>query len=180
MKTLAICGSPRKGNTEAMLAEVLRGAKMAGMETELVLLRELDIKHCDGCLSCEKTHECKIHDEMQDFYLKMFNSDVLILGSPNYFDNVSGLMKDFIDRMAPYWDDKRFMGKTVAIVAASNEKVGQELGCVKALKEFCDICDLVVAGTVDVLAHDPQEVLKNKNVMNKCFELGKRLQHTKA
>ncbi len=67
MRLLGICGSPRKGNTEWMLARVLESAREAGAETELVLLRQKDIKLCRGCLTCEvgrnrKPGECVIKD----------------------------------------------------------------------------------------------------------------------
>ncbi len=53
MKVVGICGSPRKGNTEWMLRKLLEEAARAGVDTELILLREKQIKGCGGCLSCE-------------------------------------------------------------------------------------------------------------------------------
>lgn len=53
IKILAVCGSPRRGNTEWVLDRVLTEASQNGATTELLLLRELDIQMCDGCLSCE-------------------------------------------------------------------------------------------------------------------------------
>jgi multimeric flavodoxin WrbA len=34
---------------------------------------------------------------MQPLYQKIEQSDLLILGTPNYFDNVTALLKNFID-----------------------------------------------------------------------------------
>ena len=53
MKVVGICGSPRKGNTEWMLRKLLEGAAREGADSELILLREKDIRTCDGCLTCE-------------------------------------------------------------------------------------------------------------------------------
>ena len=53
MKVVGICGSPRLGNTEWMLRKLLEVASNTGVQTDLILLREKDIKGCDGCLSCE-------------------------------------------------------------------------------------------------------------------------------
>ena len=44
MRVMGVCGSPRKGNTEWMLHKVLESARAEGAETELVLLRDMDIR----------------------------------------------------------------------------------------------------------------------------------------
>ncbi len=44
MKILAICDSPRKGNTEFILKRILTKAETLGAKTELVLLREKRIE----------------------------------------------------------------------------------------------------------------------------------------
>jgi len=173
MKILAICGSPRKGNTEAMLREILRGAEQADTDTELVLLRELDIKHCNGCVTCEQTKFCNIKDDMQGLYRKIFKSDVLVLGSPNYFNNVTGLMKDFIDRMCPYYrENKMIMGKKAVIISVGGEEA-ESSG--DALKEFCDICKMNVIGILKAKAYDAGKISENKKKMQECFELGQKL-----
>lgn len=176
MFILGICGSPRNGNIQAMIEKVLEGAKQTGAETELILLRELNIQHCDGCGSCENTHECRIQDDMQELYEKIFNTDILILGSPNYFNNVSGLMKDFIDRMCPYWEDKRLRDKKAVMVGVGSDNLEElELSCVTTMKEFCNICNLKITGSIKAQAHKPREILNNTKIMQECFELGKKI-----
>ena len=44
MKVVGVCGSPRKGNTEWMLKRFLEAAARDGVETDLILLREKDIR----------------------------------------------------------------------------------------------------------------------------------------
>ena len=102
VKTLLISGSPRVGKTESILKE---------MGEELILLRNLKIEHCKGCLKCEKTHKCVIQDDMQTLYLKLINADIIVIGTPNYFENVTGLLKDFIDRTCPLSFSKVLKGK---------------------------------------------------------------------
>ena len=47
MQVLAINGSPRgaKGNTERVLQPFLEGAREAGAETEVIYLKDHEIKH---------------------------------------------------------------------------------------------------------------------------------------
>lgn len=57
MNIIAVCGSPRKGNTEFVLKRILTKAEELGVKTELILLREKRIEFCDGCLSCAQDIE---------------------------------------------------------------------------------------------------------------------------
>ncbi len=94
---LGICGSARKkGNTATLLLEALNAA---GMESELIFLSDLTIGFCTGCLSCVKNKgECVKDDDMQGLLDKMIEARAIVLGSPNYYYDVSGLMKNMIDR----------------------------------------------------------------------------------
>ena len=94
---LGICGSARKkGNTATLLREALNAT---GMESELIFLSELTIGFCTGCLSCVKNKGvCIKDDDMQGLLEKMVEARAIVLGSPNYYYDVSGLMKNMIDR----------------------------------------------------------------------------------
>ncbi len=175
MKILAVCGSPRKGNTEAMLRKILDGAKEAGAEIELVLLKDKNIKHCDGCNACEASGTCHVDDDMPGILRKVFDADALVLGTPNYFNNVSGLMKDFIDRINPYWESEKIKGKKAAIVCVGTEEKGSLEHCRDALLEFAEICEMKVVGTILAQAKKPGEVTQNEKIMQECFELGRKL-----
>ena len=94
---LGICGSARKkGNTATLLREVLNAT---GMESELIFLADLTIGFCTGCLSCVKNKGvCIKDDDMKGLLDKMIAAQAIVLGSPNYYYDVSGLMKNMIDR----------------------------------------------------------------------------------
>lgn len=170
MKVLAICGSPRKGNTEAMLKEVLRGAENAGAATELVLLRELDIEQCKGCEKCGDGKPCIIKDDAEKIFEKIFKADAVVFGSPNYFNNVPALMKNFIDRTDPYWQDKRLKGKKVFAVCAGGTEADSPKN---VIQEYAEICQMDLIKSVKAVAGSAGEVGKDKQKMLECFELGK-------
>ena len=102
MKILAINGSHRVGqNTAKLLTIALEEAQALGAETELVELAELDIEYCVGCNKCLMKPQCTIEDDMKELKAKMAAADGIILGSPDYFSNVTARMKCFIDRTRP-------------------------------------------------------------------------------
>jgi multimeric flavodoxin WrbA len=94
---IGICGSARKkGNTALLLQEVLQAT---GMQSELIFLSDLSIGFCTGCLSCrENQGRCPKDDDMRVLLDKVLSSKAVVLGSPNYYYDVSGLMKNMIDR----------------------------------------------------------------------------------
>jgi multimeric flavodoxin WrbA len=107
MRIVAFNGSPHAagGNTHVMVREFLAGAEEGGAETEIVFLAGKEIKHCIGCFTCwTKTPGVCIHkDDMREL-LEKFAADVIVFATPLYVDNVSGIMKDFMDRLIPLGD----------------------------------------------------------------------------
>ena len=84
MRVLGVVGSPRKnGNTETLVDEVLRGATV-----EKIFLNDLDIKPCQATCNeyCMATGNCRIGDDMSTLYDKLYNSDVIVLGTPVYWN----------------------------------------------------------------------------------------------
>lgn len=104
MKVLAINGGPRKkGNSAVMLAQVLQGAEDAGLETETVIVKDIDIKSCRGCLRCNLVKRCAIRgDDWKNLSMKIMNSDVLVFSSPVYFHHVTGELKRVLDRFRSF------------------------------------------------------------------------------
>ncbi len=104
MRVLAINGSPRKsGNSATMLKHAVKGAGDAGAETELIHLYELNYKGCRGCESCKllggkSFGRCAQRDDLTPILGKAVDSDVLLLATPIYFNDVSGELRSFLER----------------------------------------------------------------------------------
>lgn len=100
MKILAINGSPKgkKSITYVMVEEFLKGAKDMGAETQHVLLAEKKIHHCMGCLTCwtKTPGVCLFNDDMRT--IDTNELDILVYATPLYVDNISGLLKNYLDR----------------------------------------------------------------------------------
>jgi FMN-dependent NADH-azoreductase len=108
MRITVFNGSPKagRGNTHVMAREFLQGAQEAGAEVENVFLDEKEIRPCTGCSACwlETPGQCVHHDDMDELIPKFVSSDVVGFATPVYVDNVTGLMKDFMDRLIPIAD----------------------------------------------------------------------------
>lgn len=105
MKILALNGSPRgeNGNTEVILKPFLKGCKKIGAEIETVYLKDKNIKHCSGCFTCwtKTPGKCIYKDDMEDLLVKVSEADIMVYATPLYYFTVTGIMKDFMDRMLP-------------------------------------------------------------------------------
>lgn len=67
---------------------------------------------------------------------KLLESDIIVLGSPTYFGNVSGAMKAFMDSFAPYWTNAAFWGKKLfAFTTVGTTEGGGDM-CLNAINIF--------------------------------------------
>ncbi|HJN52455.1 MAG: flavodoxin family protein [Pseudomonadales bacterium] len=100
MHILAINGSPRRtGNTSRIIRAILKGAESDGAETTHVNLHAINMKGCQGCLSCRKKPGiCAQKDDLSPHLEAMKTCDALILGSPIYMYRITGQMKLWLDR----------------------------------------------------------------------------------
>ncbi len=99
MKILIINGSPRtKGVTATVLHMMEEELVSRGADVEFVNLSEIKMAHCLGCCGCYKNGHCCIDDDAEVLSVRIADADGIVLGSPTYASNVSGLMKDCIDR----------------------------------------------------------------------------------
>lgn len=105
MKITIFNGSPRakKGNTHFMVKEFSKGAEQAGAEVENVFLAKKKIHPCRGCFGCwvKTPGKCVVKDDMAELIKKFAGSDIIVFATPVYVDNVTGIMKNFMDRLIP-------------------------------------------------------------------------------
>lgn len=176
-KILLISGSPRKGNTDFVLSKVLE--KIINKEKELIFLRHKNIGHCMGCLSCHNKPECVINDNMTEIRKKMLGSDIIVIGTPNYFDNVSGLLKNFIDRAHPFYKTGLLKDKKLILIMVGGGKIQSTqkyldyttYGFVKYLKfDLIGLYSFRALNSND-LKQNPKSILKINKIVEKINSL---------
>lgn len=122
-KILILSTSPRKNsNSDALAEEFAKGARKAGHEVEKISLIGKDINFCRGCLACQKTKRCVIHDDADKIVQeKMQYADVLVFATPIYYYEMCGQMKTLLDRANPlYSADYAFRDVYLIATAADN------------------------------------------------------------
>ncbi len=106
MSVIGINGSPRSnGATAGLIQEVLAGAQEAGAGTRLIHLGELAFSGCTACMGCRDTARCIVEDDMGQVYEAIERNAgrrALVIGTPIYFDHVTGQLKSWLDRLYAY------------------------------------------------------------------------------
>ena len=99
-KVLVLSGSPRKnGNTERLAAAFAEGAGQHH-DVEILSVCDFHIEPCIGCNTCFKgENRCFREDDMELFYKKLKEAEILIIASPVYFYGISAQLKTVIDRL---------------------------------------------------------------------------------
>ena len=105
MNILAISGAgDKKRNTATMLKNAFDGAmSVSGATGEVVNLYDLNFRGCIGCHSCKLLDEsrfarCAMRDDLTTVLEKAIDADVLLIGSPIYFSDITGETRSFLER----------------------------------------------------------------------------------
>lgn len=107
---MMIDGGPRKTfNTASMLQKFAEGASSVSdsIEVKTVRLYGLDYKGCMSCMACKikgkASNVCKFKDALTPVLEEIAEADGLVLGSPNYFGEITAQMRAFLERLAFAW-----------------------------------------------------------------------------
>ena len=187
MKVLGIAGSPRRGgNTDTLLAEVMRGAASRGAEVKTIAINKLDIAPCQHCDACLKDGECAIKDDMQDIYKEVEQADVIILASPIQFMGVTAPMKAFIDRFQSRWarkyvlkvpplgDERKRKGFFISVGGRKIKDLFEPT--LVMIKTFFRIINVDYAGELVFPGIDEKGAIKqHPDALKQAYEAGQRL-----
>jgi len=168
MKVIAINGSHRKSrNTATMLKWVLKEIEVNNIETELIELVDYKITPCRACNLCLKKPECSIeNDDIKTLARKMLSADGIVIGSPVYFTNVTGLMKIFIDRTRWMHMCRNMLNDKIgaAVANAGLRNGGQEI-VLNILERF-----LMTLGLRVVDSRNPESDIYNIGAVGTVFQ----------
>ncbi len=102
LKILTLNASPVKGSSTSILLDQLAAGILEKSEqlyeNRKVDLNELKILPCQSCGESPAPDYCFYHDDIYPLYEYLINCDIVLFGSPVYFDTVSAQAKLFIDR----------------------------------------------------------------------------------
>ncbi len=187
MKVLGIAGSPRRGgNTDMLLAELLKGAAGKGAEVKTLVLCSLKFSPCTHCDGCLKAGSCIVKDDMQGIYKDFEEADVIVLASPIQFTGVTAQMKGMIDRFQSRWVRKYIMKmpplgdkkpRKGFFISVGGRKVPDLFEpALIMIKTFFRILDISYAGELLISNVDEKgAIAKHPDAMKQAFQAGEKL-----
>jgi len=130
MKVTAFIGSARKKHTYNAAVKFLENLQALGnIDYEIVRLSDFNLATCKGCkLCCDRGEElCPLKDDRDVLIKKMLDSDGIVFATPNYFFQVSALMKLFLDRLAYLGHRPRSFGQAFTSIVAQGMGGGDKI-----------------------------------------------------
>lgn len=157
MEMLAIVGS---NNSNSITLECVRimletiKQKKEEVKFDIIKLENLRVAMCKGCQNCMKCGKCIFDGSDQMEYVKerMIAADIILLASPVYINNVSGIMKNFIDRLSNWIHIFRLTGKKAIIITTSYRSGNQYVS--NYLQHVSWHLGLGVIGKYDLITSD--------------------------
>ena len=176
-KVLVISTSLRKNsNSDALAQAFAKGAQETGNQVEQLTLQDKTLQFCRGCLACQNTGRCVLHDDMDAIGEKMLTADVLVFATPVYFFEMCGQMKTLLDRTNPLYILDYSFRDVYLLAAAAQEEPETVEGTEHGLKgwiacfEKTRLVGTVFAGGVT----DPGD-MKNHPMLEKAYQMGRRV-----
>ena len=188
LKVLGIAGSPRRGgNTDLLLAEVMRGAASRGAKVKTLILSDLKIASCQHCDACLETGRCKIEDDMQMIFDKLAQADRIVLASPIHFMGVTAQTKAMIDRCQALWA-RKYILKLPPLGSKPGEKKGLFISvggrggtnlfepALATVKALFNVLDITYAGELLFPRVDEKgAIAKHPNALRQALLAGQKL-----
>lgn len=171
---LILSTSPRKGgNSDTLAEEFARGAREAGHQVEKIELYNKAIGFCRGCLACQKTRRCVIHDDADIITQKMLTADVLVFATPIYFYEMCGQMKTLLDRSNPLYPADYAFREVYLLAAAADGELSAMDGAVKGLEGWLACFEKAkLAGTVFGGGADAVGTIQGNPALREAYEMG--------
>ena len=177
MKVLGLVGSPRKGgNTDILVDTILTSATEGGHGVDKLFVYPADIGPCIDCRGCKKdSQECVVTDGMQAVYPRLDAADVILFGTPVYWCGPTGPMKLLIDRLRPYYGNRRLAGKKAVLVAPAGDGPSEAEPLSEMIRRSCAYLDIDYLGEVLGTAYDRGDILGDRQAMQRARTVGAEL-----
>ncbi len=182
MKAVLFNGSPRPdGNTFSMLKTVADVLESNQINTEIIQVGGKIFHGCLACRSCFTNADKRCiqkDDDLNKNFEKMVEADVIVIGSPTYFADLTPETKALIDRCGylngangrPF---KRKIGAAVAAVRRAGS-----LRVFDSINHFYQITEMITPGSIYwnmSLARDKGEYFQDEEGIRTMQVLGENI-----
>jgi len=124
MKVFALMGSPREGsNTDILIEEALKPARIAGWDVVKLIIDQLYINPCRGCMECRGKGNCSLEeDDILVVVRELAEADAYIIGAPVYGNHLPGQLKILFDRLSGLIHQVSYDGESLRSMSRLPEK----------------------------------------------------------
>ncbi|RAP53434.1 MAG: hypothetical protein BZ138_00880 [Methanosphaera sp. rholeuAM270] len=102
MKAVTVIASPRKnGNCKQIVDIITAKIEEKNGSNNIYFVDDLKIRGCQACRACknmENPTKCVLDDDFNRIMCEVEESDAFIFAAPNYFGEISGQGRIFMDR----------------------------------------------------------------------------------
>lgn len=173
---IILSASPRrKGNSDILCDEFMKGAIEAGYDVEKIFLSDKNINYCTGCGVCNTTHECVQKDDMKAILVKLLKADVIVMASPVYFYTINAQMKTLIDRIVPQYtslSNKEFY----FIITAADTDLNMMERSIECFRGFLDCLENPTEkGIIYGVGAWQKGEIKDTKAIQEAYEMGKNV-----
>jgi len=143
MKIAVLNGSPKVGNTAAMVDAFAKGAREAGHEVEILHVGRMKI---NGCLACEYCHgkgegKCVQKDDMEKVMPAYKEADMVVYASPIYYFDMTAQISAAIQRVYAIGKPAKASKAALLLSAASPNPYDGAIATYKSMLAFMGIED---------------------------------------
>lgn len=136
MKKVSIVFHSVCGNNYIIGKEFEKCFRNLNADVNLYKVKDDDYEEIAKLFCSSKEYMYEISDVKLYNFNELLKSDIIIIGSPTYFGNVSSEIKYFMDEFAPYWNDACFYGKKLFSYTTAGTVDGGGDMCLRAINTF--------------------------------------------
>jgi len=176
-KIIILVGSPRKNGNSVSMAQKLRKKLDTNLfQIEIKYLYDYQIDACTDCRVC-KTDKliCKVEDGMQELYPQIESSDLIVFATPIYWFGPTAKTKLLIDRLRPYFANKKLSGKRGALLLPAGSGPGDCELTIEQFRRTLTSLEMKFLGAVTATAFNVGDAEKDIYLDNAIQQLIERI-----
>lgn len=130
MNILFLNASPRPNGYTYRALKCIEEHLDAQETVEWVNVNNLNIKPCISCFKCRPNNECIMQEDDGHCVARQIkNADVLVIGSPTYFGNITGPLRTLIDRALTAFEEIAASGREMPMPLHKGKKAAMVTAC---------------------------------------------------
>lgn len=130
MKILFLNASPRLNGYTIRTLKCIEDHLEAQHTVEWVHVNSLNMRPCISCFKCRPNNECIMPEDDGHRVARLIRSaDVLVIGSPTYFGNITGPLRTLIDRSLTAFEEIAASGLEMPIPLHKGKKAAMVTAC---------------------------------------------------